>query len=94
MCQVTAGTTKDLAYGKCTDCGFHHNHSNGEINSTDTDEHNKIFQRLPSDGLMRVVTLVLSTGEGTNATLQFTEPDSKEVVMSLETSHNWHPYGT
>ena len=56
-----------------------------------TDKEVKTFHNLPSDGTMRVATLVLSTDEGTNATLQFTDRDSGKVVMSVDTTENWVP---
>ena len=88
MCQVTVGTTKDSTYGKHTDCGLHHNHEMGEAHSADSDMEREMLKRLPPDSLMRVATLVLSTCDGTNAKLQFTEPGSDKVVMSLETTNN------
>jgi hypothetical protein len=88
MCQVTVGTLKDSAYGKHNDCGFHHNHTISEAHLAESDEEKAMLLRLPSDGLMRVATLVLSTTEGTNATIQFTEPDNDKVVMALDTTHN------
>jgi hypothetical protein len=88
MCQLTVGTTKDSAYGAHTDCGFHHNHMISEGNSIMTDKEAEIFINLPSDGTMRVATLVLSTEDGPNASLTFTDRDSGKVVMSVDTSEN------
>ena len=48
MFQLTVGTLKDSAYGEHTDCGFHHNRHKNTSES---------FMKLPSDELMRVVTL-------------------------------------
>ena len=37
MCQLTAGTMKDSAYGIHTNCGFHHNHTMESANEATTE---------------------------------------------------------
>ena len=88
MCQLTVGTIKDSAYGVHTDCRFHHNHSISKGFSMMTDVEKETFLNLPSDGTMRVATLVLSAVQGINASLQFTDRNSRKAVMSMETTEN------
>ena len=89
MCQLTAGTLKDSAYGVHTDCGFHHNHNMQSFAQATTQFQQDCHRDLPSDELMRVVTLVLSTADGSNAKLVFTDPseDNREV-FSINTTDN------
>jgi hypothetical protein len=89
MCQITAGTLKDSAYGVHNDCGFHHNHTMEGPQEAVTQLQRDIFHQLPSDGLMRVVTLVVSTSAGSNARLVFTDPaDNDREVISVNTTAN------
>jgi hypothetical protein len=88
MCQMTVGTMKDSAYKKHNDCGFHHNHTIADPSAATSDSEKRRYLSLPPASLMRVVTLVLSTQEGTNARLDFTDAQTGALIFSIETNHN------
>jgi hypothetical protein len=88
MCQLLVGTVKDSAYGLHNDCGFHHNHMMENATSLSTEEEVRQFLSLPSQGQMRVVTLVLSTLDGTNAKLEFSDAETGTKLFTVGTTGN------
>jgi hypothetical protein len=82
------GTVKDSSYGLHNDCGFHHNHMMDDTISVSTEDEIRKFLSLPSAGQMRVVTLVLSTHDGTNAILEFRDGDTGAKLFSVKTTGN------
>ena len=89
MCQLTAGTLKDSAYGAHNDCGFHHNHMMETVGEATSELQRDTFLKLPSNRLMRVITIVLLTSLGSTVRLVFSDPsNSNKEVFSLNTNHN------
>ena len=88
MVQITAGSMQDSAYGRHTDCGFHHNHGFQDFDQVENDEDFEVWSSLPSAKTMRVATVVVSTVGGTNASLMFRDGESEQELFTVNTTEN------